>query len=260
MGLSPRGRGSPGSRPLPISSCGSIPAWAGEPEHAQRGVGLFEVYPRVGGGAPARASARLSFRGLSPRGRGSQTGRPADPSAAGSIPAWAGEPSGICFFAAISGVYPRVGGGALSASVEQRRELGLSPRGRGSLHAARTQRDFPGSIPAWAGEPAACCRRAASCRVYPRVGGGAAAEQAHQPAGEGLSPRGRGSQRGRATSGQVLGSIPAWAGEPRAPSRLPRALRVYPRVGGGALFGTASGPTRWGLSPRGRGSLLEASV
>ncbi|CAH2603738.1 protein of unknown function [Rhodovastum atsumiense] len=53
----------------------------------------------------------------------------------------------------LTGVHPRVGGGALRGVTDHFRELGPSPRGRGSppLPAVRALRS--GSIPAWAGEP-----------------------------------------------------------------------------------------------------------
>jgi len=58
----------------------------------------------------------------------------------------------------------------------------------------------------------------------------------------------------------MMGSIPAWAGEPTA--RPPRAIkaRVYPRVGGGTFFSLTVTRTSEGLSPRGRGNRLGLSA
>ena len=70
-GPSPRGRGS--RRPLGHEAAGrgSIPAWAGEPRSRRAGTRPRSVHPRVGGGARSAFSARASWEGPSPRGRGS---------------------------------------------------------------------------------------------------------------------------------------------------------------------------------------------
>ena len=51
-----------------------------------------------------------------------------------------------------------------------------------------------------------------------------------------------------------LGSIPAWAGEPRPLPCRKQRLRVYPRVGGGTCLTTSTRSPSTGLSPRGRGN------
>ena len=53
-------------------------------------------------------------------------------------------------------------------------------------------------------------------KVYPRVGGGTLLDVDTSGSTEGLSPRGRGNQRGEHGAARLDGSIPAWAGEPRA--------------------------------------------
>ena len=50
--------------------------------------------------------------------------------------------------------------------------------------------------------------------------------------GTGLSPRGRGNLRRLGAKVSLTGSIPAWAGKPRAGSRPGADIEVYPRVGG----------------------------
>ena len=49
-GLSPRGRGKPGSKYSPPKLSRSIPAWAGETEIDRVSSLSLSVYPRVGGG------------------------------------------------------------------------------------------------------------------------------------------------------------------------------------------------------------------
>ena len=74
------------------------------------------VYPRVGGGNAPVSCQAISWRGLSPRGRGKRLGRLRIVAIGGSIPAWAGETPAPFPACALSGL--RLCGG-------------LSPRGRG---------------------------------------------------------------------------------------------------------------------------------
>ena len=70
----------------------------------------------------------------------------------------------------------------------------------------------------------------------------------------GLSPRGRGNHNEGVGTGEIVGSIPAWAGEPVASITWNDTLEVYPRVGGGT-HGHDGLVVPWdGLSPRGRGN------
>ena len=91
-------------------------------------------------------------------------------------------------------------------------------------------------------------------RVYPRVGGGTHLAGAAFQARSGLSPRGRGNRPAERFGQLVLGSIPAWAGEPGPGPLAGRQGRVYPRVGGGTPIMPTTISTEWGLSPRGRGN------
>ena len=261
-GLSPRGRGSLYMAPGVEGEHGSIPAWAGEPEATEFRLGTRWVYPRVGGGAAIGAIITSALGGLSPRGRGSLVTRHREHLGAGSIPAWAGEPGFNAERIFSPRVYPRVGGGASSNSIVFPYDAGLSPRGRGSLIAVRLSFVGSGSIPAWAGEPAATASRMIVARVYPRVGGGAVPATPITAATAGLSPRGRGSLTPATATHLAAGSIPAWAGEPNSQWDEYERHGVYPRVGGGANEYGSPTFRSWGLSPRGRGSrsVLEPAV
>ena len=170
--------------------------------------------------------------GLSPRGRGNQPVTPLTDTGKG-------------------GVYPRVGGGTYEEIGNPRlfSGTGLSPRGRGNQPVSPSPIDRgKGSIPAWAGEPrisngwAGLSAWAGEPRirfpltvtlVYPRVGGGTRHLEVIGGALCGLSPRGRGNRNlSRYVRGGV-GSIPAWAGEPRSVAKMRHISWVYPRVGGG---------------------------
>ena len=119
-----------------------------------------------------------------------------------------------------------------------------------------TSRDLPmaatppisRSIPAWAGEPPCGDRRSGTGPVYPRVGGGTTQFEKLPIAGQGLSPRGRGNHKIVGLRQTFTRSIPAWAGEPRAPLPLGDSESVYPRVGGGTQRTTRPDLVQWGRS------------
>ena len=114
-GLSPRMRGSRMPTTASRSPQGSIPAYAGEPAWNCVLTMLTRVYPRVCGGAWSVASPVPAHKGLSPRMRGSRHDEPAPWRFKGSIPAYAGEPTGRPRPSHRRRVYPRVCGGAPSA-------------------------------------------------------------------------------------------------------------------------------------------------
>ena len=191
--------------------------------------------------------------GLSPRGRGNLSGGVRTHLPAGSIPAWAGEPSRIIGSPIRVWVYPRVGGGTMGGAMGARLVKGLSPRGRGNQRETRLSCRRTGSIPAWAGEPSPGAAGFSASRVYPRVGGGTESLRCKAGRGKGLSPRGRGNLDDGARHFPQRGSIPAWAGEPRSGRATRIGCRVYPRVGGGTRPIAPYAQVMWGLSPRGRG-------
>ena len=153
-------------------------------------------------------------------------------------------------------VYPRVRGGAKRAAREPPYDRGLSPRSRGSRERGRYLADAIGSIPAFAGEPPRHRHQLGVDGVYPRVRGGATFSDFRKSLKAGLSPRSRGSRPLRLARLLRRGSIPAFAGEPRAQSQSVTSLTVYPRVRGGASIPQTDGLLVPGLSPRSRGSLM----
>ncbi len=69
--------------------------------------------------------------------------------------------------------------------------------------------------------------------VYPRMRGGTHLQVIQAYFGNGLSPHARGNQYSSGSGNQVIGSIPACAGEPRPSAVDQRVTRVYPRMRGG---------------------------
>ena len=195
-GLSPRGRGNLST----ISSCrsrsGSIPAWAGKPGAAISGGVAVWVYPRVGGETSTRSATATTCAGLSPRGRGNRLSQYSDLDLAGSIPAWAGKPRRGGAHARLEAVYPRVGGETSGGRRRRTPSRGLSPRGRGNPRPIGPFLTGQRSIPAWAGKPSMARPGRYIRGVYPRVGGETMNASVACKARAGLSPRGRGNQRG----------------------------------------------------------------
>ena len=232
----------------------SIPAYAGEPFRQSRRLAVGGVYPRVCGGTRRTRALLRQKGGLSPRMRGNPTAIATSPSVTGSIPAYAGEPTGGRIAPPPSRVYPRVCGGTRTKSRNCDLSRGLSPRMRGNPAVRQPQREPPGSIPAYAGEPDQTPARYFRRTVYPRVCGGTAEHIAEQLTREGLSPRMRGNRSSSPIISPRRRSIPAYAGEPPPPIPARTHLGVYPRVCGGTRAARCPVATRAGLSPRMRGN------
>ena len=213
-GLSPRVRGN---RYL---WCGlfwvprSIPARAGEPADERHGKRMLGVYPRACGGTPNEVFPSTFIKGLSPRVRGNPWRVTVIRISVRSIPARAGEPAALRWHRHKEQVYPRACGGTESAVLGTQELQGLSPRVRGNRHDEAVERGCRGSIPARAGEPRGLSRKVQDHQVYPRACGGTLAWHSYWSTTPGLSPRVRGNLTVLGPDGQVLGSIPARAGEP----------------------------------------------
>ena len=168
----------------------------------------------MGGETRSSATHQHVCRGLSPRGRGNHVGGSHRWTATRSIPAWAGKPGHGRERGRLSVVYPRVGGETLLQSPSQSGAEGLSPRGRGNQGVVTVDEGYRGSIPAWAGKPAAVTFAPRKIKVYPRVGGETSPAQYWSMRTWGLSPRGRGNLSEDQVALCLGGSIPAWAGKP----------------------------------------------
>ena len=154
-------------------------------------------------------------------------------------------------------VYPRVCGGTHLRHLRHHFGTGLSPRVRGNRTFGTWCRPIARSIPACAGEPYPRPGPRPTMSVYPRVCGGTVYRHHFGTFGTGLSPRVRGNQLTAPAPLAVPRSIPACAGEPRAPESIRRARRVYPRVCGGTGARVNRCMERPGLSPRVRGNPLQ---
>ena len=192
--------------------------------------------------------------GPSPLARGSRILHGTVDVHAGSIPARAGEPWSRATSRATHGVHPRSRGGAFITLEGESPMTGPSPLARGSRSRARRD-SLPGrSIPARAGEPCWPSGSAARVRVHPRSRGGAVTSAVPNAPLAGPSPLARGSPDAIHRHEELIGSIPARAGEPPALSPSHCCRRVHPRSRGGACVGPEPVCVASGPSPLARGS------
>ncbi len=198
--------------------------------------------------------------GLSPPTRGNHLDGAAKPTAIGSIPAHAGEPSRPSATILPPAVYPRPRGGTISVNHRGRRGIGLSPPTRGNQTAVGKSTSVGRSIPAHAGEPGRFVRRPTRIAVYPRPRGGTSDVQPSDRKRCGLSPPTRGNHYRHDFPCGRWRSIPAHAGEPCAPTRGGRSARVYPRPRGGTPLPYIERVASSGLSPPTRGNHKVAGV
>ena len=192
--------------------------------------------------------------GLSPRVRGNPAGVIIISCYQRSIPACAGEPPPGNGQPGLVEVYPRVCGGTGRNMSPAGARKGLSPRVRGNPISGRAQSFRSRSIPACAGEPAACEYAGQAGAVYPRVCGGTDLPDGEIRHMRGLSPRVRGNPPGPAPTPRRTRSIPACAGEPGRSRTAACRPGVYPRVCGGTLRRQSPLRRGSGLSPRVRGN------
>ena len=150
-------------------------------------------------------------------------------------------------------VYPRLRGGSQTAREHMARRRGLSPPTRGIPVNAAMVNDYSGSIPAYAGDPATARRPALSLRVYPRLRGGSGHGEDVRMPRVGLSPPTRGIHCPLPKPPLVIGSIPAYAGDPEESEVWAGEYTVYPRLRGGSMRRRWAIMRQRGLSPPTRG-------
>ena len=217
------------------SSCGSIPAGAGEATEPAIVRHLHQVHPRGRGGSQTPNTFSQLAPGPSPRARGKRITRRRSVIPWRSIPAGAGEAKSWHAPTAAVGVHPRGRGGSSPIAERARCTAGPSPRARG--------------------KPTGGSMNMSLRVVHPRGRGGSVSSVNFRIARSGPSPRARGKPVAVRRCLARGGSIPAGAGEATTGKGIPYPHWVHPRGRGGSSDGPIGHANRWGPSPRARGKL-----
>ena len=197
----------------------------------------------------------MKFLGSSPRVRGSRDARRLGYSLEGIIPAGAGLTLAADVPRGNLGDHPRGCGAHYSQACKVKRQLGSSPRVRGSLMMVRSPEMVFGIIPAGAGLTGRHTRRLLYIRDHPRGCGAHILPVFSFYKSVGSSPRVRGSLCPCSMYIQGVGIIPAGAGLTSWKRPTQAGRRDHPRGCGAHLDEQAGAPTMTGSSPRVRGSL-----
>ena len=132
---------------------------------------------------------------------------------------------------------------------------GSSPRGRGTQSGARDVGADRRFIPARAGNTNAAIVPRPTAPVHPRAGGEHASAARRRSSPTGSSPRGRGTLQRFGDGGNQGRFIPARAGNTTFSTPMVGRSTVHPRAGGEHRPHPLEHRTRYGSSPRGRGTL-----
>ena len=151
FGSSPRARGTPGARPRHGRRDRFIPACAGNTPGDRDARPLDSVHPRVRGEHPALGSSGSFGSGSSPRARGTRLLRKLTSEPVRFIPACAGNTLSTVDLQIPGTVHPRVRGEHLPQPSSGLRDLGSSPRARGTRWRRRFGPGHARFIPACAG-------------------------------------------------------------------------------------------------------------
>ena len=150
-GSSPRMRGSPGYADRQIPAVGIIPAHAGLTDYECLRCGRARDHPRACGAHFVWPASRAGFWGSSPRMRGSLEYDENYNNVVGIIPAHAGltQPKGSAPCSVRD--HPRACGAHYTSRAAKRKEMGSSPRMRGSRASSGRSLSRSRIIPAHAG-------------------------------------------------------------------------------------------------------------
>ena len=233
---------------------GIIPAYAGNTTLSNWMFQNPRDHPRVCGEHSVGVRAAYVHEGSSPRMRGTQRGLFGALVVDGIIPAYAGNTGLANSRAARVGDHPRVCGEHRAVMDVIIKAPGSSPRMRGTPCWRLVSVLVLGIIPAYAGNTPVPARLTFSRRDHPRVCGEHQVCQAHCRSPSGSSPRMRGTLDCDWFDGDVLGIIPAYAGNTCQSPCQNTSGRDHPRVCGEHALMASKMPVNAGSSPRMRGT------
>ena len=238
---------------------GIIPACAGNTPSRGWRNGQRRDHPRVCGEHLHVSGTTSKLPGSSPRVRGTRSKSRRRTATRGIIPACAGNtclprssPSSIRD-------HPRVCGEHLINELFAGKDVGSSPRVRGTLLESSWTVRLVGIIPACAGNTWPEASSSTGFRDHPRVCGEHVRPTPEAPSLVGSSPRVRGTLQRFEPHGFCRGIIPACAGNTYVRHDGPRFRGDHPRVCGEHPSEIVRTPWGTGSSPRVRGTLVPES-
>ena len=256
-GSSPRARGTRVQFHRNFSLRRFIPASAGNTASSSAGSTLKSVHPRERGEHAPTASWKPPASGSSPRARGTRPAAHAQLVQARFIPASAGNTRSAGPTSRPRAVHPRERGEHRNRRVPRLRQLGSSPRARGTPAGASRGRPEERFIPASAGNTGCPVRARVPHAVHPRERGEHFGSAVHRATKIGSSPRARGTPLRELVRQDAHRFIPASAGNTRATAAPDRRRPVHPRERGEHRYTAGSRPLLAGSSPRARGTRLQ---
>ena len=212
-GSSPPARGRGRQQPQWLPNGGFIPACAGERSTRMQSGSTARVHPRLRGGeqGPGRRAAGAGGSSPPARGRGAVSALARKDK--GFIPACAGERPRRGQTSGWERVHPRLRGGEASGSTTNSGGAGSSPPARGRGEHPDFAPQYPGFIPACAGESRFLNIGIEPHGVHPRLRGGEVRFGGAGKSAMGSSPPARGRVDPAECSVHGGGFIPACAGE-----------------------------------------------
>ena len=254
-GSSPRMRGTHDGSAVFVPRHGIIPAYAGNTCAIKGGTSYDWDHPRVCGEHMSRILVCSSTPGSSPRMRGTHRTCAIQWCPHGIIPAYAGNTRWTRPPATLRRDHPRVCGEHPNRPGWHRLLQGSSPRMRGTPCSSPRRARSTGIIPAYAGNTRTPPTRPPLRWDHPRVCGEHLTENEAHRAGEGSSPRMRGTRSCPGLRCRCLGIIPAYAGNTTSRATCRRSARDHPRVCGEHPDNALLSESMSGSSPRMRGTL-----
>ena len=259
-GSSPRVRGTRRRERQSAWSAGIIPACAGNTSARTAVCMERRDHPRVCGEHDSAVWFDNWPQGSSPRVRGTRMAMREWLDLYGIIPACAGNTYIGGESTECPRDHPRVCGEHEEDEYLIMRELGSSPRVRGTLHRCMCRSSNRGIIPACAGNTRGSTPSAPSRRDHPRVCGEHKETSNGFAVIAGSSPRVRGTQLRVVEDAPCLGIIPACAGNTSYDKNAGDATGDHPRVCGEHVQGPVLFGHLPGSSPRVRGTQEAAGL
>ena len=247
-------RGTRGPGASPKQHGGIIPAHAGNTISYLRRFESHWDHPRACGEHERELAVVRFDAGSSPRMRGTPNLWKTSAGTSGIIPAHAGNTSTAASWISWTWDHPRACGEHLYSSTDVLRKSGSSPRMRGTLRLLERCLVDRGIIPAHAGNTPRRSHVAETCWDHPRACGEHFMIGIALAVVRGSSPRMRGTPIPHFPAADVVGIIPAHAGNTHGCTRQAHPARDHPRACGEHVGNVPLPRQQRGSSPRMRGT------